>query len=65
MTQKAFNLVAAVIFVAVFVLHVLRIVYAWEAVIGGWTVPMWPSWTAAVVTGFLAYTGLRLRGSSS
>jgi hypothetical protein len=32
----------------------------WEVMIGGWSVPMWFSWIAIAVAGFLSVTGLRL-----
>ena len=38
---------------AVALFHVLRIFLGWPAVIGGWTVPMWLSWSGLVVAGAL------------
>lgn len=61
MNQRQFSFVASVIFLAIFVLHALRLFFSWEAVIGGWMVPVWVSWIALVVTGYLAYTGFKLR----
>ena len=60
MSQKTFSFVAAVIFLLIALLHVLRLVYGWAAVIGGWTVPIWVSWAALVIAIFLAYQGFRL-----
>ena len=59
--QKTYFLVTGVIFLAIAVLHALRLVYGWEAVIGGWAVPMWFSWLGVVITLFLAFQGFRLR----
>ncbi len=59
MTQRTFSKVAGVIFLLIAVLHALRLVYGWGAVIGGWAVPMWLSWVALVVAGYLTYHGLR------
>ncbi|MCM8794357.1 MAG: hypothetical protein NC819_00910 [Candidatus Omnitrophica bacterium] len=61
MNQRTFNQVAGGIFLIVAVLHVLRLVCNWEAVIGGWHVPMWGSWLALALAGFLAYTAFRLK----
>ena len=47
MDQKTFTILAGVIFAAVALLHVLRILMGWPAAIGGWAVPMWLSWVAA------------------
>ncbi len=59
MDQKTFTLIAGVIFAVVALLHLLRVYAAWPVMIGGWTVPMWVSWSAFVVAGGLSYFGLR------
>lgn len=61
MNQRQFSLVAAVIFLAIFVLHALRLFFSWEAVIAGRFIPTWISWLALAVSGYLAYTGFKLR----
>ena len=60
MDQKIFTIVAGAIFALVALVHVLRILMGWPAVIGDWTVPMWVSWIGLVVTGGLSYFGLSL-----
>ena len=61
MTQKTFTATVGVIFAVIAVLHLLRILLGWEAVIGGWQVPVWLSWLALALSGFLAYTAFTLR----
>lgn len=61
MSQRSFLLVSAIVFTLVFLLHMLRLFYGWSAMIDGWTVPIWVSWIGAVVSGFLALEGFRLR----
>jgi hypothetical protein len=61
MSHRSYLLVSAIIFTFVFLAHVLRLLYGWSAVLGGWMVPTWVSWLGAVVAGFLAYQGFRLR----
>ena len=56
MNQKTYLSVSGVIFLIIAVLHVLRIAYGWEAMIGGWMMPIWLSWIALVVSGYLAWT---------
>ncbi len=63
MNQRTFSLTVGVIFLAIAVLHALRILFGWEAIIGGLAVPTWVSWVALVVAGYLAYEGFRLRRS--
>jgi hypothetical protein len=60
MNSKTFFLVSGVIYTAVAVLHGLRIVYRWEAIIGGWAMPMSISVIGLVVAGYLAYSAFSL-----
>jgi hypothetical protein len=60
MSQKTFVGVAGVVFLLVALLHLLRLLLGWDAVIGGWSVPHWVSWAALAVSGYLAYTAFRL-----
>ena len=59
MSQRTFSLVAGLIFLVVALMHLLRLVLGWHVAIATWTVPMWVSWVAFVIAGYLAYTGLR------
>jgi hypothetical protein len=65
MSIKTFSLVAGVVFGIVALVQILRIALAWEVVIGGWTAPMWFSWIAVIVAGFLSFTGLRFAAGTS
>lgn len=60
MSNKAYLSLSGLIFLIIAVLHLLRAVYGWEAAIGGWMVPMWISWVALVVSGYLAWNAKRL-----
>ncbi len=60
MSQKTFSLVAGVIFLVIAIMHVLRLVLKWEAVVNGRAVPMWVSWVGVPIAGYLAYEGFRL-----
>jgi hypothetical protein len=57
MSPKSYFLVTAVVFSLIGLLHLLRIVVGWEAVVGGWSIPMWLSWVAMIVTAVLAVQG--------
>ncbi len=61
MNQKTFSTVTLVIFSLIALLHVLRLVYGWNAVIAGWEVPMWLSGLSVVLAGYLAYSVFKLR----
>jgi len=60
MSQKTFTLTAGVIFALVAVLHLLRLLFRWQAVIGGWNVPTWVSCVALVLSGYLGYCAFKL-----
>jgi hypothetical protein len=59
MSQKMFSLAAGLIFLLVAVMHGLRLALRWEAVVNGWSVPMWVSALALVIAGYLAFEGLK------
>lgn len=58
MSQKGFIKTAGVIFLIVGVLHLLRVVNGWSMVAGSFVVPMWVSWAAFLLLGYLTYQGL-------
>ena len=60
MSQKTFTRIAGLVFSLVALLHALRLLFRWNAVIGGWSVPLWVSWAALAVSGYLAYTAFRV-----
>lgn len=59
MSHRTFLAVSGIIFLVIAVLHLLRAVLGWRAVIGSFEVPIWLSWVAAVVAAYLAYSALR------
>lgn len=61
MNQKTFQSLTGIIFAAIAVFHALRIAYAWPAIIGTYAVPMWLSWAALIIAGYLAYAAYQLR----
>ena len=60
MDHKSFHSIAGVIFLAIAILHLVRIVYGWDAVIDKFEVPMWVSYVVVAVAGYLSYSGLHL-----
>ncbi len=61
MDKKIYFSTTAAIFLIIAVLHILRILLGWEAVIGGWTVPFWLSWAAIILAGYLSLVGFKLK----
>lgn len=60
MSNKSFSTVVGVVFSLIGLLHLVRAVYGWEALIGGWAAPLWASWVAVVVALYLAYSAFSL-----
>ena len=60
MSQKIFSLVAGVFFLLVAVAHLLRLAFGASVVVQNTSIPIWVSWVAFIVTGYLAYEGIRL-----
>ena len=64
MGQKTFSLVAGVLFLLISLGHLLRLVFGLSVVIQNTPIPMWASWIAFVVAGYLSYEGFRLSRTS-
>jgi membrane associated rhomboid family serine protease len=52
--RKPFTTIAAILFALIAVLHVVRIVFAWEITISDARVPMWASVVGAIIAAVLA-----------
>ena len=61
MTALHFSRLAGVIFAIIALLQLARAVSGFEISVGGEVMPIWPSWIAAIVAGFLAYLGITAR----
>ena len=62
MSREGFLTVSGTIFGVIALLHLARLVAGWPAHIGTFEAPMWLSWVAVVVTGYLALSAFRLKG---
>ena len=56
MDKNKLLLIASVIFGVVGFLHLLRSIFGWEAVIGNFNVPLYFSYIAVVVAGYLSFS---------
>lgn len=61
MSKDAFSQLAGTIFLAVAVVHALRLAFKWQVIVAGWQVPLWLSVVAFVMAAYLAYEGLRMK----
>ena len=58
MKTKTVLAIVAVVFALIAVLHLLRVILGWQAVIGSTEIPVWASWVALLVAGFLSYSAM-------
>ena len=61
MTAQQFSRLAAIVFAIIALLQLWRAISGYEIAVGGEIMPIWPSWIAAIVAGFLAYLGVTAR----
>ncbi len=57
MSEKAFSLAAAIVFLLIAAGHLLRILFRVPFAVFDVPVPIWPSLVAVIVAGFLSYEG--------
>jgi len=62
MSQKSYYSTTGAIFLIITALHLLRVLNGWEVSISTFIVPMWISWVAVVLAGYLSYQGLKKKG---
>ena len=60
MNQRAFCWSASAIFFLIALLHLLRLVFRWQAILEGWVLPLWVSWVPVLFFAYLAFEGFRL-----
>jgi hypothetical protein len=60
MDKNMYYRTVSVIFGALAIAHAARVYYGWEAQVGEYVIPVWFSWVAVVVAGYLAVRGWQL-----
>ncbi|MBC7836887.1 hypothetical protein H7X87_03885 [Acetobacteraceae bacterium] len=62
MNQKTYYQTVSVIFALLALAHIWRVYTSAPAVIAGVSVPMWASWAAILIAGYLAMRGWQFAG---
>jgi hypothetical protein len=62
--MRAYLQISGVVFGAIALLHVARLLLGWPAQIAGWAVPLWLSWLAFPAAGVLSFWAFRLVGQA-
>ena len=60
MPARTYGIITSVLFAVIGLIHLLRVIFGWQFVIGTWNVPTWLSIVAVVLLGFLSYAGCRV-----
>ncbi len=60
MKAKQLMRLNAVLFTLVFIGHGLRVINGWDMNVATWAVPMWLSWVAVVLVGYLGWNNYNL-----
>lgn len=63
MNRRNYFVATSAVFAIVGAVHLVRVMQGWTAVINGYELPMWASWAALLVAGYLAFTGYGFRKS--
>jgi len=63
MKAQSYFLATGVIFAAIAIMHVLRIVNGWPFTMGSVSVPMWVSVLGVIIPGSLSIWAFKLNGS--
>jgi len=58
--KKIYLVVSAIFLLVLAVGHLIRAILQIDLVIAGWEAPMYASWGAVVIIGWLAFNGFRL-----
>ena len=62
---RVYCFVAGSIFLGAAVMHLTRLMFGWEAVFAGWSVPHWLSWIGLPLAVFLSFAGFALARKQS
>jgi hypothetical protein len=58
--MRTYLMISGAVFLAVALLHAIRLFLAWPAQVAGWAVPIWISWIAIFGAGALCVWAFRL-----
>jgi dolichyl-phosphate-mannose--protein O-mannosyl transferase len=60
MSDKIYHYSASILFGVLTVLHLARALQGWDAQVAGTMIPVWISWVAVVIAGYLMLRGFSL-----
>lgn len=63
MDKRTYYKIVSVVFGIIAVAHLARVFYGWEAVIADVVIPLWVSWAAVLIAGYLSVRGWQLAKS--
>ncbi len=54
--------IAGLIFLIIALMHLLRLAFGWQLILGSFEVPLWLSWFGVIVAGYLSYGSFHFAG---
>ena len=61
--RRAYTIVVGLLFLAVAVLHLARLIHKWDVHIGKLAIPLWVSWVIMIIMAGLSYWSFRRKVS--
>ena len=58
--QKMYLKLIGLIFSVIAILHLLRLIFRWDVVLGDWQIPIWISFVGVAVAGFMSIIAFKL-----
>lgn len=58
--ERGFHQLVGTIFALVAILHLSRLIFGWQFILGSWSAPYWLNSLGAVIAGFLSYLSFHL-----
>ena len=57
-SERKLLMLVGLVFLVVALLHLLRIAFGWNFILGDTTIPVWLSWFGVIIPGYLSYSSL-------
>jgi len=59
MNNKSYFKFSSLLFLIIAIVHLARLIYGWEVVLGETMIPVWASWVAVIVGAYMAWQGYK------
>ena len=60
MKESLYFKITGIIFLIIFILHLIRLIYKWDVQFNNIIIPLWVSWMFLVISGYLVFSAFKL-----